>query len=168
MTGGPVSRQTAVYHDWVTLVEDAMPALRRFAAVYVSAALRDDLVQDTLAQAWSKRANYDPDKGTFRAWSMAILRNIAARRYQHNPPHLSRVAAPRVEPDTDIDRLLDLRSAVDTLPVRQREVIILHYYVDLRLLDIATMLDVRVGTVKSTLHEAKKTLAERLGIDDEN
>ena len=52
--------------------------------------------------------------------------------------------------------------AVGALPVRQREVIALHYVEDLSVVDIATALEISPGTVKSTLHEARRSLAATL------
>lgn len=52
--------------------------------------------------------------------------------------------------------------AVGALPVRQREVIALHYVEDLSVVDIAAALEISPGTVKSTLHEARRSLAATL------
>ena len=56
--------------------------------------------------------------------------------------------------------------AVGALPLRQREVIALHYVEDLTVTDIATALDISPGTVKSTLHDARRALATALRLHD--
>ena len=52
-----------------------------------------------------------------------------------------------------------LRDLVERLPVRHREVVLLHYYADLSVADIAVALHRPVGTVKRRLHEARNSLA---------
>jgi RNA polymerase sigma-70 factor (ECF subfamily) len=52
-----------------------------------------------------------------------------------------------------------LRDLVERLPVRHREVVLLHYYADLPVAEIAAALHRPVGTVKRRLHEARNQLA---------
>ena len=56
--------------------------------------------------------------------------------------------------------------AVGSLPTRQREVIALHYVEDLPVAEIATALEISPGTVKSTLHDARRSLAATLRLTD--
>lgn len=53
--------------------------------------------------------------------------------------------------------------AVAALPLRQRQICILHYYLDRPVADVAAALGVSEGTVKTQLHRARAALAERLG-----
>ncbi len=57
--------------------------------------------------------------------------------------------------------------AVRRLPRVQREVVVLHYQSDLAVAEIAEILGIRDGTVKSRLHYARKALAKWLGDDAE-
>jgi len=52
-----------------------------------------------------------------------------------------------------------LRDLVDRLPPRQRQAILLHYYADVSVDEIARLLHVPVGTVKRRLHDGRHTLA---------
>ena len=52
-----------------------------------------------------------------------------------------------------------LRDLVDRLPARQRQAILLHYYADISVDDIARLLHVPVGTVKRRLHDGRASLA---------
>lgn len=56
----------------------------------------------------------------------------------------------------------DVLAAVASLPLRQRQVIVLRYWVDLSETDIAELLGIAEGTVKSTAAKARKTLETRL------
>lgn len=55
-----------------------------------------------------------------------------------------------------------LRDLVERLPVRLREVVLLHYYADLPVADVAVAVKRPVGTVKRRLHEARALLAEEV------
>jgi RNA polymerase sigma factor (sigma-70 family) len=61
----------------------------------------------------------------------------------------------------------ELWDAVWRLPRGQLEVVVLHYQSDIAVDEIAEILGIRDGTVKSRLHYARKTLAEWLGDHDE-
>ena len=52
-----------------------------------------------------------------------------------------------------------LRDLVERLPLRLREVVLLHYYADLPVADVALAVKRPVGTVKRRLHEARALLA---------
>ncbi len=56
-----------------------------------------------------------------------------------------------------------LLAIVDTLPLRQREVVVLRFYEDLAVAEIASVLGIRAGAVSSALDRALKTLNSRLG-----
>jgi RNA polymerase sigma-70 factor (ECF subfamily) len=62
---------------------------------------------------------------------------------------------------------LALLQALRTLPVRQRQAIVLHYLEDLPLQEIAQVLAVPTGTVKSLLARGRRSLAARLGEAEE-
>lgn len=62
---------------------------------------------------------------------------------------------------------LNVLAAVRALPDRQREAVVLTYYADLKLEDVARALGCSVGTVKSQLSKARATLARRLEDDVE-
>jgi RNA polymerase sigma-70 factor (ECF subfamily) len=70
------------------------------------------------------------------------------------------VGEPLLAPD---GTSVDVRRAVNELPIRQRTAIVLFHYADLPVADIAALMDCSVGTVKSTLHDARRALALRLG-----
>jgi RNA polymerase sigma-70 factor (ECF subfamily) len=146
------------FGDWVAphLVD-----LWRFAVSLSSPDDADDLVQDTLTRAWRKREQYDPARGSARAWLLAILADRARRRWRTRPAAtcLADPVAGMGEPDP---ARVDLRRAVDRLPPRQRLAVTLHYYLDLNVAETAQIMGCAPGTVKSTLHDARDNLARRL------
>ena len=60
-----------------------------------------------------------------------------------------------------------VRQAILALPVQQRMVVVLYYINDLSLKEIAEILEIPVGTVKSRLHYARRVLKKQLGIHRE-
>ncbi|HTZ43267.1 MAG TPA: RNA polymerase sigma factor [Jatrophihabitans sp.] len=138
-----------------------VPLLRRLAATLVAAADREDLVQDALARAWTKRAGYDPARGELRSWLAAILVDQARRRWRLRRVRFH-VLDEAFRPDEGAPARLDVRAAVSRLPDRQRAAVVLFYYVDLPVSDIAMLLSCSTGTVKSALFDARARLSKEL------
>jgi RNA polymerase sigma-70 factor (ECF subfamily) len=53
------------------------------------------------------------------------------------------------------------------LPERQREIVLLHYYLDASVADTAAAMGISEGTVKTQLHRARAKLADALGLAEE-
>lgn len=60
----------------------------------------------------------------------------------------------------------DFDAALGRLPRQQRAVVALFYVSDLSIAEIASLLEVAPGTVKSHLHDARRALAPTLEVDD--
>ena len=69
-------------------------------------------------------------------------------------------------PEADTDRHLDLAAAVDALPEELREVIVLHYFQDLKLREIAHILGIGLPLVKYRVSQAKRRLKLLLQEDE--
>ncbi len=82
--------------------------------------------------------------------------DVAELYHTPDPHHSPEVAAEKAE----LQR--KLRDAINSLPLKHRLVITLHYLQDFSLPEIAYILDLPVGTVKSRLHHARRSLKERL------
>jgi RNA polymerase sigma-70 factor (ECF subfamily) len=81
---------------------------------------------------------------------------VAEAFYTSDPHHSPEAAAERAELQQK------MREAINSLPLKHRVVITLHYLQDFSLPEIAYILDLPVGTVKSRLHHARKALKEQL------
>jgi RNA polymerase sigma factor (sigma-70 family) len=62
---------------------------------------------------------------------------------------------------------VDVERALSSLPRRQREAVVLRYYLQLDTREVASTLGVEEGTVKSTLFRARAALALALGVEQD-
>jgi RNA polymerase sigma-70 factor (ECF subfamily) len=132
-----------------------------------------DAAQDTFITAWRQiRGVRDPDR--FDAWLQRVavnaarmthrsrrrrgVREIPQSRLGPSPPDPSPVAA------TDSDASV-LDAALRMLDVDQRSILVLHHLEGRSVAELAAILDIPVGTVKSRLHASRRALQS--AIDDE-
>lgn len=160
------TRVPAPTEDFGAWVAPWLPDIWRFAVSLSSLDDADDLVQDSLARAWTKRATFDPARGSARSWLLAIVADRARRRWMRRPKPVLPDADRGEVAGPDAGRV-DLRRAVAALPQRQRTTVYLHYYLDLPVSEVAQVLGCAEGTVKSALHDARRALARRLEDADE-
>jgi RNA polymerase sigma-70 factor (ECF subfamily) len=123
-----------------------------------------DAVQESLARAyarWDQLRRMDQPT----AWTRRVLINLLIddhRRRQREGTAVvrlgSRPAVGAGEPD--VDTFLQL---VRRLPDRQRAVVVLHYFDDMSVEQIAAAMDVAEGTIKSLLFKARQRLSADLG-----
>lgn len=151
---------------------DKLPNLRRFAlSLCRSSHLADDLVQITVERALVARNSYDPAL-KLDAWLFRILKNawIDMTRKQrvrgreldiHDEPDLAGQESHRGDDRLMVANVVD---AVETLPLDQREVLILVCFEDLSYAEASEILDIPKGTVMSRLSRARTALAEKVGI----
>ncbi len=137
----------------------------------------EDLVQDTFLQALRHQEQFTPGTNA-RAWLFTICRNLflrgRERRGREEPTEgealeaLAADAAPAAPPDADGGFLaapeLDdvIRRELDRLPEEYREVVMLSDLQDLSYAEIAGVLGVPVGTVKSRLFRGRRLLQQSL------
>jgi RNA polymerase sigma factor (sigma-70 family) len=136
-----------------------------------------ELAQETLSRVlehWDRlREHDDPEAWAFRtAFNLANSwwrRRVVARRVEEL---LRRRRGDESVPVDATDDEIDLRRAVATLPRRQREAVVLRYFVDCSVSETAARMGCAEGTVKALTHQAIDTLrqtalADLEGDDDE-
>jgi RNA polymerase sigma-70 factor (sigma-E family) len=134
-------------------------ALQRFGyALTGDWALAEDLLQTALARAyprWSRVRRDDPE-GYVRKIMVNTWCSWWRRRWRGEVPalQLPEVAGP--DRFTEVDQRQALRAALAQLPPRQRAVVVLRYHQDLSEMQVADLLGISVGTVKS---QSAKALA---------
>ena len=99
---------------------------------------------------------------TFPAFLYATARNVAVSRLRIRVEEGMRGGAEEVADEGDavvaFDDAEQVHHALDQLPLAQREALTLYFLEDLSIEEMARVLDVPVGTVKSRLHYAKVAL----------
>jgi RNA polymerase sigma factor (sigma-70 family) len=147
-------------------VGPSLVAMKRLARRLAPHAEADDIVQDALARAWAKRAQFDPERGAPATWLLAIVAD-QARSSRRSRLRRLRVVDDYAElpdaaaPDAGVD--LDLERAVAGLAERQQLAVHLHYFVGLNVEETAAVMSCSAGTVKSTLYDARTRLRAVLG-----
>jgi RNA polymerase sigma-70 factor, ECF subfamily len=151
----------------------AIPSLRAFALSFTNNRDRaDDLVQDTILRAWANMDKFQPGTN-LNAWLFTILRNQFHSEYRKRKREVedadgSYAARLRTHPDQH-SRLdfEDFRAALATLPLDQREALLLVGAQGMSYEEAAEMCDVAVGTVKSRVNRARSRLASLLDLTGE-
>jgi RNA polymerase sigma factor (sigma-70 family) len=153
--GGEPPSDPAGFAEWVSPHLGVLSAL---AIREVGPNDADDVVQDALVRAWRRRLTYRAERGSPRAWLVGVLLDRARRRRTRaaRPLRQQHVAGDGAVPDALVH--LDIENAVRALPRRQREVITLYYLADLGVDEVADLLRISSGTVKSHLHDAREAL----------
>ena len=131
----------------------------------------DDAVQDGVLAAWRAIDRYDPAR-PFRPWLMRIVVNAALdmrrRRLVRRADALSEThESPGVRPDRATDQALlhdRLREALATLPERQRVAVVLYDVEGYPHAEIAGILGVPEGTVRSYVFHARRALRQALSV----
>lgn len=146
------------------LLVEQIPRLRRYArALAGDAAAADDLVQDCLERACRKghqwRAGSD-----LRAWLFTIMHNChvtgvrrAIRRGHHEPLEESTMPGRDGGQESAL-AVRDLGAGLAELPPEQREVLLLVALEGLRYEEVASVLDIPLGTVMSRLFRARERM----------
>lgn len=123
----------------------------------------DDVVQEALIVAWRQRRQFDPARGSVRAWLLALTASSASRVWRTRRRHpLELVADPADVVSVDVRADVDLERAIEALSSRQRLAVNLFYYLDLPVSEVATVMGCSQGTVKSTLADARRRLQVHL------
>jgi DNA-directed RNA polymerase specialized sigma24 family protein len=146
-------------------VAPSLGPIAHLAARLAPAADRDDIVQDVLARAWSKRHMYDPHRGTPSAWLPAITADLEGKARRRVRWHAALPDLPHLPGTVDDD--IDLARAIARLSQRQRLAVECYYFTDLSVADTAVVMRCAEGTVKSTLADARAKLRTLLEAQDD-
>ncbi len=149
------------------------PAMLALAArIFRRGAEAEDLIHEVFLEAWRRAADYDPGRGSVRAWLLLRTRSRAldlkksariAKQAPDNDGHwIEQLTDPRAEPSFEPDRAR-LRQVLSELPPEQRAVLLLGYFDGLSSSEIAEQLGIPIGTVKSRVAAALAKLREALG-----
>jgi RNA polymerase sigma-70 factor (ECF subfamily) len=128
----------------------------------------EDVVQETLIRAWRNAARLDPRPQLLRAWMCTVARRVVIddRRHRQARPkeveeaHEDFVSVP--DPAEGTVSAMVVQRALDKLPRAQREVILETYLKGRTVNEVAAMLGVPPGTVKSRMYHGVRALRRSL------
>src|SRR5438552_4730674 len=164
---------------FLSLYRRRQGALYRFALhMSSSVAVAEDVTQDVFLAVLREDCGYDPERGTLSGYLFGIARKLILRQAERGRANVT------IETDSDEatlpelaiddDPLVDLthregiealRRAVQALPRRYREVVVLCDLEEVDYADAAIALGCPIGTVRSRLHRARALLLDKLKQD---
>jgi RNA polymerase sigma-70 factor, ECF subfamily len=149
-------------------------ALRLAVQICSRFVLAEEAVQEAFLALWRNRGEYDPRRGSVRAWLLWMVRNRAIDVLRQSVPQEALPAgdelmgdSPRAHDGADLQasQREDTRrviAALEDLPREQSAVIALAYYGGYTHSEIASMLDTPIGTVKGRLRLGLSKMAQSL------
>jgi RNA polymerase sigma factor (sigma-70 family) len=147
---------------YTRMFDAEFPHVRRTIHVLLgSSAAAEDITQDAFVQLllhWPKVSRYErPD-----AWVRRVAIRLAVRHLKREGRRRVVESALEPEPD-DSSRDPDLTAAIRALPAKQRAVLVLFYFEDRPMKEIAQLLGMSESTGFVHLHRARKSLSRELG-----
>ncbi|GAA2115403.1 SigE family RNA polymerase sigma factor [Actinomadura alba] len=128
----------------------------------------EDVAQEAFARFYRKSHRLDDGNAAFDYLRSTVfnltrnrLRHLRVSRRRRPPPPVDATPADQIAIVREDHR--ELLGALDRLPRKQRETLVLRYWLDLSEQQIAQMMGISAGTVKSHAHRGMKALKTRLG-----
>jgi len=135
--------------------------------------LAEDAVQEALIQIWKHLPSFRL-KSSLKTWMVRIVVNEVKQQFRKKQvPTVPLEQASQVTDDLDKAEIAMIRNeerqhlkqALEQLPAEQKEAVVLHYFSELTVPEIATVTGQREGTIKSRLSRALSHLGEILQND---
>ena len=129
----------------------------------------EDVTEEVFIKAMNGIAGYQTDRGSFTGWLYGIARNTVIdyfRLVRRETAVVEAAAARRTEragEETDVFVVEMIRQALGDLTEEQREVIVLRFYVGLKISKIAEHMDKPESAIKALQRRASLKLAKSLG-----
>ena len=133
-----------------------VPLLRLALLLTGSRDQAEDVVQTVFTTAYPRWGGIDEPRAYLRRAVVNVSNDVHRRRAK------DRRVLPQPEPVTSIPEVDETWAVLVRLPVRQRTVVVLHYYEDQSLAEIARLLGRPAATVRSDLRRALSTLRSQL------
>ena len=165
--------QTELYRLLVNrYAESALSVVRHIIHTQEDA---EEVLQDAFVAAFQGLGSYDKDRASFKTWLLNIASHTALKRVERATDtgivSMEEVFEPIAEPDVDVDEMLDdtspdrmelLVRAVERLAPDDKLLVNLYYYDDMRLKDIATLMESTDSYLRSRLQWIRKKLCHTI------
>jgi RNA polymerase sigma-70 factor (ECF subfamily) len=129
-----------------------------------STAAAEDITQDAFLSLLTGARRFRPEGGSLRNWLLGIARNLALKRVRKLSPETPLDSDAEASAPGPLKEVLSgeieaaVKAAVGSLPLLQREALILFEYEGLALAEIAAITGADLAAVKSRLHRARERL----------
>jgi RNA polymerase sigma-70 factor (ECF subfamily) len=153
-------------NDLHQLIVNEIPRLRRYARFLLrNPQAADDLVQDTLVRAVAAVDSWQPDSN-MRAWLFTIMKNVMRNDFRraknadiHVGDEIDNHPATAVDGNQEARlALTDLQRALNELPSEFKQVVLLCAVEGFQYEEVASILNIPVGTVRSRLSRGRAAL----------
>jgi RNA polymerase sigma-70 factor (ECF subfamily) len=145
-------------------------------SIVKDSAIADDVAQDVFVKVWRSLPSFD-GRASFSTWIYAITRNAAISALRQRRQQVSlqdeivlaeaetalAARAPEAQEERGAAEEERLATALANLPEKQRQVVTLFYLQGRSYDEVAEMLAMPLGTVKTLLHRARGQLAQAMG-----
>ena len=155
------------------LMQRLLPRVYGYARRMLSdAAEAEDVAQETMLRLWQVAPRWRAGEAQVSTWTYRVVSNLCTDRLRlrRRRPAMPLDDAPEVVDQSlgaegalmQADRMAALQGALDTLPERQRQAVVLRHIEGLTNPEIAVVMDIGVEAVESLTARAKKSLAMAL------
>ena len=161
---------TALFEQYKNLVFKTAVLLLDSACVASPEAEAEEALQEVFLNVYRSLGSYQPERAAFSTWLYRITVNHCLNRKRRRLPwpwlSLDRVPpaqAGAASPEHALGETEEVRSALRRLSGKLRATVVLRFYAELSYAEIAQVLEIPIGTVKSRLAEALRLLGRELG-----
>jgi RNA polymerase sigma-70 factor (ECF subfamily) len=133
--------------------------------------IAEDIVQETWLRAWHHVDRLIEERGSVRGWLMRVAHNIAVDLHRRREARPAEVELPEQEPpglamipapSDEVETRIDVDAALGHLSAVHRHTLVEVYFADRTATSAASVLGVPVGTIKSRVHNALRTLRDAI------
>jgi RNA polymerase sigma factor (sigma-70 family) len=168
----PSAMQLAARGDadsFATVLEPLLSPAYRLAAVMLSdRSAAEDAVQEAAVKAWRNLGRLRGEEGSLRAWFLSIVANecrMTRRRRWWSVVRMADLESERTD-DPGQEVSTDLRRAVGKLSLNDRLPLVLYFYLDMPLDEVARTLNVSPAAAKSRIYRAARKLRSDLTLEE--
>ena len=155
---------------FATLIEPLLnPAYRLAAIMLADRSAAEDAVQEASIKAWRKLGQLRGDAGSLRPWFLSIVANecrMFRRQRWWSVVKVAEVLSLRGSRDQFDESTSDLKAALLKLSPEERLPLVLHFYLDLPLDEVARTLGLSPAATKSRIYRAARKLRSDLTLEE--
>src|ERR1700686_5004277 len=157
-------------HAFAALIDPLLnPASRLAAVMLADRSAAEDAFQEASIKAWRKLGQLRGDVGSLRSWFLSIVANecrMVRRQRWWSVTKVAEVSPPHVVDDQFDASSTDLKTALLRLSPDERLPLVLHFYLDLPLDEVARTLGLSPAAAKSRIYRTARKLRSDLTLEE--